>query len=100
MNLSLELLHPKPHKTVQFDFGLKKKHGNTHNVANTLMQPELHMGSQKRACRRKELLILEMVRNWNTSLLLRKEMGTSGQDGGIGRHTVPPRTAKRRTTTI
>ena len=24
---------------------------------------------------------------------------TSGQDGGIGRHTVPPRTTKRRTTT-
>ena len=23
----------------------------------------------------------------------------SGQDGGIGRHTVPPRTTKRRTTT-
>ena len=26
--------------------------------------------------------------------------GTSGQDGGIGRHTVPPRTTTRRTTTI
>ena len=25
---------------------------------------------------------------------------TSGQDGGIGRHTVPPHTTKRRTTTI
>ena len=24
---------------------------------------------------------------------------TSGQDGGVGRHTVPPRTTKRRTTT-
>ena len=25
---------------------------------------------------------------------------TAGQDGGVGRHTVPPRTTKRRTTTI
>ena len=25
--------------------------------------------------------------------------GVSGQDGGIGRHTTPPRTTKRRTTT-
>ena len=25
---------------------------------------------------------------------------TSGQDGGVGRHTVPPRTTKRRTTAI
>ena len=28
-----------------------------------------------------------------------KDNRTSGQDGGIGRHTVPPRTTKRRTTT-
>ena len=28
------------------------------------------------------------------------ESRTSGKDGGIGRHTVPPRTNKRRTTTI
>ena len=26
--------------------------------------------------------------------------GASGQDGGIGRHTVPPPTTKRRTTAI
>ena len=26
-------------------------------------------------------------------------METSGQDGGVGRHTVPPHTTKRRTTT-
>ena len=25
--------------------------------------------------------------------------GTSGQDGGVGRYTLPPRTTKRRTTT-
>ena len=28
------------------------------------------------------------------------DIQTSGQDGGIGRHTVPPRTTKKRTTTI
>ena len=27
-------------------------------------------------------------------------METSGQDGSVGRHTVPPHTIKRRTTTI
>ena len=27
------------------------------------------------------------------------EFQGSGQDGGVGRHTVPPRTTKRRTTT-
>ena len=26
--------------------------------------------------------------------------GSSSQDGGVGRHNVPPRTTKRRTTTI
>ena len=35
-----------------------------------------------------------------TDSVLKKNMGTSGQDGGIGRHTVPPHTTKRRTTTI
>ena len=29
----------------------------------------------------------------------RRSQETSGQDGGIGRHTVPPRTTKRRITT-
>ena len=28
------------------------------------------------------------------------ERRTSSQDGGVGRHTVPPHTTKRRTTTI
>ena len=28
------------------------------------------------------------------------KMRASGQDGGIGRHSAPPRTTKRRTTTI
>ena len=32
--------------------------------------------------------------------LLKNVSGASGQDGGIGRHTVPPPTTKRRTTTI
>ena len=27
-------------------------------------------------------------------------VGASGQDGGVGRHTAPPRTTKRKTTTI
>ena len=32
--------------------------------------------------------------------MLKKLRQTSGQDGGVGRHTVPPCTTKRRTTTI
>ena len=31
---------------------------------------------------------------------LHKKPTASGQDGGVGRHAVPPRTTKRRTTTI
>ena len=38
--------------------------------------------------------------NINVQAFLKKLiLGTSGQDGGIGRHTVPPCTTKRRTTT-
>ena len=36
----------------------------------------------------------------NKTASLRSETGDFGQDGGIGRHTVPPRTTKRGTTTI
>ena len=35
----------------------------------------------------------------NSQSNIDKEEQTSSQDGGIGRHTVPPRTTKRRTTT-
>ena len=47
--------------------------------------------------------ILSFVSPWMDLENIRlKEISqsTSGQDGGVGRHTVPPRTTKRRTTTI
>ena len=42
------------------------------------------------------------VHRQDAAALLTKNLRgrTSGQDGGIGRHTVPPRTSKRRMTTI
>ena len=36
----------------------------------------------------------------NDHIFQKKTTWTSGQDGGVNRHTVPPRTTKRRTTTI
>ena len=35
----------------------------------------------------------------NNTLVLKTDKKTPGQDGGVGRHTVHPRTTKRRTTT-
>ena len=35
----------------------------------------------------------------NLNTLLKDIKGTSSQDGGVGRHTAPPHTTKRRTAT-
>ena len=40
-----------------------------------------------------------IVKHWLMTKVIKLQKRTSSQNGGIGRHTVPPRTTKRRTIT-
>ena len=69
---------------------------SSNNLTSQLKELELEQETKPKVSRRKEIILIRVEK----SKRVIEKINKPDQDGGVGRHTAPPCTTKRRKTTI